>query len=499
MQKQIAALYVRLSQEDRNKLSRDDESESIINQQNILTDYCKRNGFEIYDIYKDEDFSGSDRERPEFNRMISDARKKRFNTIICKTQSRFARDMELIEKYVNGLFPIWGIRFISVVDNGDTMNRANRKTRQIFALTDQWYLEDLSENIRATLSNKRRQGLWVGAFAPFGYIKDPQNKNRLIIDDEAANTVRYIFRLYLNGMGVTSIARKLNAENITNPATYKKQHEQSFQNIHRDCSDMWHTYSVQRILSNPVYIGNTVQGSQEKVSCKSIKQRQKPSSEWDIVENTHEAIISREVWDKAQKLRKEKPKSGKTGKPNVLAGKVRCLDCGGSMRVYYSGGKRYFRCNTAFVDKSRCGGMTISETVLHREIICKLKTILEKYLDKNMLSEFTNTQSEYSERHLKPETLNSELAKLNNRLNSIYYDKLDGLITKEEYLSLKKRFSEEIKTVKSELSHIPNNTPNLNQLKTISKLDYLTAQTLIEKIEIGGSRNNRVINIYWNF
>ena len=327
MQKQIAALYARLSQEDRNKLSRDDESESIINQQNILTDYCKRNGFEIYDIYKDEDFSGSDRERPEFNRMISDARKKRFNTIICKTQSRFARDMELIEKYVNGLFPIWGIRFISVVDNGDTMNRANRKTRQIFALTDQWYLEDLSENIRATLSNKRRQGLWVGAFAPFGYIKDPQNKNRLIIDDEAANTVRYIFRLYLNGMGVTSIARKLNAENITNPATYKKQHEQSFQNIHRDCSDMWHTYSVQRILSNQIYIGNTVQGRQEKVSYKSSKQRQKPSSEWDIVENTHEAIISREVWDKAQKLRKEKLKSGKTGKPNVLAGKVRCLNC----------------------------------------------------------------------------------------------------------------------------------------------------------------------------
>ena len=102
------------------------------------------------------------------------------------------------------MFPIWGIRFISVVDNGDTMNIANRKTRQIFALTDQWYLEDLSENIRATLSNKRRQGLWVGAFAPFGYVKDPKNRNHLIIDEEAANTVRYIFRLYLNGMGVNS-------------------------------------------------------------------------------------------------------------------------------------------------------------------------------------------------------------------------------------------------------------------------------------------------------
>ena len=161
-----AAIYVRLSKEDRNKLNKGDDSESIINQQTMLLDYCKEHQLDVYDIYNDEDFSGSDRERPEFNRMIEDARERKFSVILCKTQSRFARDVEVVEKYINGLLPIWGIRFIGLVDNADSDNKANRKQRQLNSLVDQWYLEDLSENIRATLSSKRRQGLWVGAFAP---------------------------------------------------------------------------------------------------------------------------------------------------------------------------------------------------------------------------------------------------------------------------------------------------------------------------------------------
>lgn len=273
-----AGLYVRLSREDRNKTNKEDDSESIINQQNMLLDYCKQNNIDVYDIYNDEDFSGSDRDRPDFNRMINDARERKFNVVLCKTQSRFARDMELVEKYINGLFLLWGIRFIGVVDNADSMNKSNRKQRQIVSLVDQWYLEDLSENVRATLASKRKQGLWVGAFAPYGYIKDPNNKNHLIIDEEAAEVVRYVFDLYLKGYGVTTIAKKLNAENIPNPATYKKQHNQPFQNSNGKCSDIWHTYSVQRFLSNEVYIGNTVQGMVENVSYKSNKKRQKPKA-----------------------------------------------------------------------------------------------------------------------------------------------------------------------------------------------------------------------------
>ena len=398
MQKQIAALYVRLSQEDRNKLSREDESESIINQQNILTDYCKRNSFEIYDIYKDEDFSGSDRERPEFNRMISDAREKRFNTIICKTQSRFARDMELIEKYVNGLFPIWGIRFVGVVDNADSTNKFNRKQRQITSLVDQWYLEDLSENVKATLASKRKQGLWVGAFAPYGYIKDPDNKNHLIVDEEAAEVVRYIFDLYLQGYGITPIARKLNEQGIPNPATYKQKHGQPFQNAHKECSDIWHTYSIGRMLSNLVYRGCVVQGMSENISYKSTKKRQKPKDEWDIVEGTHEPIIDQCTWDKVQRLRASKPKACNMGEPNIFAGKVKCLNCGNSMRIYYTHHERYYRCSTHYFASDRCSGTFVSEKVLQREVLKQIRLLYQQYVDEAYISDNLNIENGARER-----------------------------------------------------------------------------------------------------
>ena len=514
---QTAALYVRLSQEDRNKINKEDESESITNQQTILLEYCKKNGFDVYDIYSDENWSGSDRERPEFNRMIADAREKKFNTIICKTQSRFARDMEMIEKYINGLFLIWGIRFISVVDNGDSMNKANRKTRQIFALTDQWYLEDLSDNIRATLSSKRKQGLWVGAFAPYGYMKDPADKNHLIVDDEAAEIVRYVFDLYLKGYGITPIARKLNEEHIPNPATYKKQHGQPFQNINKECSDMWHTYSVQRMLSNEIYIGNMVQGTQENISYKSTKKRQKPKDEWDVVEGTHEAIIDLDTWNKVQKLRGGKPKSEVKGKPNPLAKKVRCMDCGGSMRVSYHNHKRYFRCNTYYMDKSRCKGMTISEKVLHAEIIKQIHALYKQYADNAMIADSLEIENEYRVKikllSSKIKNSESEIEKLDKRLSTIYIDKLDGVISVDEFVSLKTRFSgerdklidnvtawkAEIDKINEKIALAKNRFEIIEQFKDVKELDYLTAQTLIDYVEIGGNQYDRVINIYWNF
>lgn len=511
-----AALYVRLSKEDRNKLNKDDDSESIINQQRMLLEYCRQHQFDVYKIYSDEDFSGSDRERPGFNQMIEDASKKEFNTIICKTQSRFARDMEIIEKYINGLFPIWGIRFISIVDNGDSMNKANRKSRQINSLIDQWYLEDLSDNIRATLSSKRRQGLWVGAFAPYGYIKDPNNKNHLVVDEEAAEVVRYVFNLYLQGMGITSIARKLNAQHIPNPATYKKQHGQPFQNINKECSNMWHTYSIQRMLSNEIYIGSVVQGIQEKISYKSFQKRKKPRSEWDIVADCHEAIIDLKTWNKVQRLKESKPKSGKTGSPNVLAGKVRCLTCGGSMRVAYNNHMRYFRCHTNFVDKSRCTGMTVSEKVLHREIIRQIQALYDMYADDEFVAGQIAFESSHMDKiELLTKTIKAEeknIEKLNNRLSNIYIDKADGLITQNEFLTLKAKFStdkeqseieiekyrKKLEEVREELGKSKNQTEVIRQYKDIQKLDYVTVQALIDYIEIGGSRNNRIINIHWN-
>ena len=215
-----AAIYCRLSKEDDEKIREGDESESIQNQKMILTEYAARNGFILHEIYADDDYSGLDSDRPAFNQMIRDAKKGLFNTIICKTQSRFTRDMEVVEKYLHGLFPLLGIRFIGVVDHVDTNNRGNKKARQINGLINEWYCEDLSESIKSVYKSKMQQGQFLGAFAPYGYIKDPQDRHRLIIDNEAAQVVKKIFQLYLEGFGVQKIRNKLYEEGIPTPTVY---------------------------------------------------------------------------------------------------------------------------------------------------------------------------------------------------------------------------------------------------------------------------------------
>ena len=184
------AIYCRLSEEDRNKKFETDDSNSIQNQKAMLLEYSIEQGWEVYNIYSDDNYTGSDRNRPEFVRLLEDAKARKFDIILCKSQSRFTRELELVERYINGLFPIWGIRFVSLVDNADTANKGNKKSRQINGLVNEWYLEDMSENIRSVLTNRRKNGFHIGAFALYGYKKDPDQKGHLIIDEEAAAVVR---------------------------------------------------------------------------------------------------------------------------------------------------------------------------------------------------------------------------------------------------------------------------------------------------------------------
>ncbi|MBR6676861.1 MAG: recombinase family protein, partial [Clostridia bacterium] len=200
------AIYVRLSEEDRDKKSKSDDSRSIANQKALLKSYAAERCWDIYDIYCDDDYAGADRNRPQFRRLIDDARNCRFEIILCKTLSRFTREIELVEKYIHGLFPLWGIRFISVADNTDSQDRRGKKARQISGLINEWYLEDMSDNIKSVLTDRRRRGLHIGSFALYGYKKDPLNKGVILIDREAAETVQEIFQLYLQGFTMTAIA-----------------------------------------------------------------------------------------------------------------------------------------------------------------------------------------------------------------------------------------------------------------------------------------------------
>ena len=257
------AIYCRLSQEDRKKKHKEDDSESIKHQKIMLQEYADDQNWEIQGIYSDDDYTGTDRNRPAFNKVLQLAKAKEIDIILCKSQSRFARDLEIVEKYINGLFLEWGIRFVSITDNIDTAVEGTIMQRQINGMMDQGHLEKQSNSIKAALRVKRNAGEHTAGLALYGYKKDPKNKDHLIIDEDAAIVVRKIFSLYNQGYGKTAIARQLNDEGIPNPTQYKVQKGIAYRTPPNKLGTLWKYFSVDDVLHNEMYIGNMVQGKYE--------------------------------------------------------------------------------------------------------------------------------------------------------------------------------------------------------------------------------------------
>ena len=291
MKQERAAIYCRLSVEDAEKGN--EESESIQNQKSLLQEYAARHGWGVYRIYADEDWSGLREDRPAFREMIRDAEEGRFSILLCKTQSRFTRNAVTAETYLHEKFPLWGIRFVTVVDHVDTAYRANKKARQINSLVNEWYSEELSDNIRAVFRRKMEEGQFLGNYAPYGYRKDPADRHHLIIDRETAPTVAEIYHLYLSGLSCKMIAERLTETAIPTPSQVKKSRGEDLGR--KDCI-RWSAGTVRKILRNPVYLGHMVQGREEKISFKERKTRELPQNRWIVVENTHEAVIKQEIF-----------------------------------------------------------------------------------------------------------------------------------------------------------------------------------------------------------
>lgn len=214
-------LYLRLSKEDLDKLTPEERSESIKNQELMLREYAEQQGWQIVGVYEDEDFSGADRDRPNFNKMIKECEAGNVDVVLVKTQARFARDIELIDKYVHNLFKEWDVRFVTYIERIDNTKYETKKTSQITAMKDEWMLEDTSINIRETFKSKRTKGQFTGSFAPYGYMKDPENKNHLLIDPVVTDNVVRIFEEYNKGYGMDKIANGLTKDNILSPLEYK--------------------------------------------------------------------------------------------------------------------------------------------------------------------------------------------------------------------------------------------------------------------------------------
>ncbi len=325
------AIYCRLSKEDEEKQL---ESESIQNQKALLLQYARQRDWVVEQVYVDEDYSGVDRKRPAFCAMLTHAREHRFDVILCKTQSRFTRDMELVEKYIHYWFPIWGIRFVTAVDHVDTGLQGGKKARQINGLMNEWYLEDLSENIRAVLAHKRREGQYIGAFAAYGYRKDPADRHKLQIDPPAAAVVQKIYQWYLMGMGKQKIAERLNEKHIPSPAAYRSGTDVG----------IWNKTAVGRILKNEIYTGVMVQGKRRKASYKSKQMQPVPPQDWVRVKGTHDAVESPEQFARVQQLLYSKSAVQKKTAPLPLAGKIHCTVCGRALQKTQSQGRIYLRC-----------------------------------------------------------------------------------------------------------------------------------------------------------
>lgn len=446
-----AGVYCRLSKEDEDRTQ---ESESIQNQRSLLLRYAAEQGWDVADVYCDEDYSGADRERPEFRRLIADARAGRLDVVLVKTQSRFTRDMELVEKYLHGLFPLWGVRFVAVVDNVDTAVKGNKKARQINGLINEWYLEDLSENIRAVFDDKRRAGQYIGSFPLYGYRKDPGDRNRLVVDPEAAGVVRQIFGLYLSGLGKQRIAAALNAQGVPNPTRYKRLMGLDYANGgERDGDGAWSRTTVGRILRERMYTGDLVQGRRRKASYKSKTLVSVPREEWVVVPNTHEAIIDKAAFAAVQRLLDGHTKSDGTGRAHLLAGRAKCLDCGGALSkasTTYQGRRRsYLRC-------PKCG-CSIRQDALEEAVTGLLRGYLERWRDPGAAERLARTAGAGGRREAlerEAQALAREEERRSKALRSLYLDRTQGVLGEEEFRELNRAYLDERESLRQRLAAV---------------------------------------------
>lgn len=490
------AIYVRLSKEDIN--SGECESESIQNQKSMLIDYAAKNRWAIYNIYCDEDYSGaysgSENTRPEFKKMIEDAKCGRFDIILCKSQSRFSRNMEVIEQYIHGRFAEWGIRFVSLIDNADTEIKGNKKARQINSLINEWYLEDLSENIKAVFRDKMQRGEYLGTFAPYGYLKNPDNKNQLIINPKTAAVVKQIFKWHSEGYGATKISRMLNDRKVPNPR--KQQEIDGLRKTYfysPEDMGLWSTTTIGDILNNQVYCGDVVQHVKEKISYKSKLVRKVAPEERIIIKNMHEAIISREMFEETKDRLLKKRKACTTGKVHLLSGKVFCHYCGKPMQKNHSkstkGDINYLRCRNkyAYASKEKCSTPNIRiDTVLEAvriQLIEKIKNTtidkLEKRYKLEVLKKSEDTDNKISE----ISNLRKEMKKVEKSLEHLYSDRLNEIISLEQYVRYNKSYIEKLNELKVKIDELEKESSKKTELEGKSPTDAVSEFLKIKYID----------------
>ncbi|HFH9194020.1 TPA: recombinase family protein [Streptococcus agalactiae] len=503
----FACMYLRLSREDGDST----ESNSISNQRQIIKSYAKDNDFKVVAEYVDDGFSGSNFDRPKFKKMIQDLEEKKFKTIIVKDLSRFGRDYIESGKYLQKIFPEKGIRFISVNDNYDSENADVSDTHLILPIRNfinDSYCRDISMKVKSSKEIKRKNGEFIGAFAPFGYKKDSKNKHKLVVDTEVSHIIERIFNMKIDGYSSKAIADFLNSIGCVTPSKHKENsgdnHATGF--IVKDSK--WDAKMVNRIITNKVYIGVLEQGKTRKLNYKSKREVEVNEEDWIVINDSHKPIISKSIYALANKMMLRDVKQS-ADIPHILSGMLYCKDCGSSMvrrMVKSKNGYNIFYICSHYNNKGDCTRHSIKEDYLLDMTLFALKDYLKKYNE--LLSQVNKLDVSKVTFNIDFESLNSEKRKYERLRQSLYMDLEDELITSEEFERFRKNYLIKIREIEKQIATKKNILANLQEKMKkkdslvseivptdLSSLNRLTIVSFIDRIEIG---ENSEINFVFN-
>ena len=517
------AIYLRLSKEDDDlscSSGAKSESNSISNQRKLIYDFMKSHPeLELYDEYKDDGKSGSNFDRAEFQRMMKDIEAGKVNCVVVKDQSRFGRDYIDVGKYKEKIFPKLGVRFITINEGYDSLSATSSDDLAftINSFVYDFYIRDISTKIRTNLTAKKQNGEYAGAFVAYGYVKDSNDKSKLVVDQFAADVVRDIFRWKIEGLSPQNIAVRLNELGIPSPAEYKKLSGSNYKTSFQTSSKaVWSHVSVRRILKNEIYLGVMIQGKRTTPNYKTKTVVTKAESEWLRVEGTHEAIISVRDFELVQELLRDDThcRAGDVTVP-VYAGRIYCGDCGAAAvrkTVSYAGRSYvYYVCNANKHDKTVCSRHSIREDILGQVIYQTVRHQIDLLLDVDKaLRQFENLSWEkHKLKQLDASIeIQEEVVRKNNTLRlGIYEDLRAGLLDRSEYESLKKELAERIAEATAAIEKLNKETREIldgvskqqswieqfRQYENVTELTRPMVIHLIERINIFEDSNIEIV------
>ena len=513
-------LYIRLSREDGDK----EESSSVTNQREILKRYVSEQpNFFIVKEYVDDGWTGTNFDRPKFKEMIADIEAGIIDTVITKDLSRLGRERLGVGHYTEIYFPEHNVRYIALLDNIDTYIDSGMNDMAPFkGVINDMYVRDISKKIRSSLIERKKAGNFLGVTAPYGYKKDPNNKFHLVINEKEAEVVKRVFRLYLEGNGLTRIAQILTKDGVPVPGESRDIGKTRKTALYSS----WKQTTIRRILDNRVYLGELVQFKRRKINYKSKRRITVPEEERYICKGTHEAIIDEESFNAVQNILKKNKSFKGTKHDYLFKGLLYCAECGARLNITYSNYalKKYgeYRYTTICYSYSRlysdiCTRHSNSIPELEEVLIKHIKEVCSRYINENLQDELISMAKKQKQLELKQisnekrlETLEQKIADIGLYIKNLYMDKVKGVVSENDYISLVSDFTKDrdnlIKEKEELITIINNQKPQIDETAKIEKLakefislEKPTKQLLNELIEKITISENKEINIYFKF